>query len=213
MSLLDVWMNTQSRELGRIYGVVVGIVTHNKDDDGLGRVKVKFPWLSDNDESYWARLATPMAGDNRGVYFLPEPQDEVLVAFEHGDPNFPYIIGALWNGSDKPPADNSDGKNNLRMIKSRSGHVIRLNDEENKEKIEIVDKTGHNSIIFDTANNSITITSDKDISLSAKNGAIQLEAKTIELKSSAEMKIEAQTDLSVKTGQTMTIKGSTVNIN
>ena len=117
----------------RIDGVVVGLVTNNQDPDGQGRVKVKFPWLSDQDESHWARLAAPMAGQDRGAYFLPEVDDEVLLAFEHGDARFPYILGALWNGKDAPPARNDDGKNNLRVIKSRSGHVIKLNDESGRE--------------------------------------------------------------------------------
>src|SRR5205085_2988322 len=125
-----------------ISGVVVGVVTNNQDDpDGLGRVKVKFPWLSNDEESFWARVAVPMAGKERGFYFLPEVEDEVLVAFEHGDPRFPYVLGSLWNGQDKPPEKN-DGKNNVRVIKSRSGHVIRLNDEDGKEKIESIDKSG-----------------------------------------------------------------------
>src|SRR6185295_2303260 len=161
--------------------VVVGIVTNNQDPDGMGRVKVKFPWLSDADESFWARAAVPMAGEDRGFYFLPEVDDEVLVAFEHGDARFPYILGALWNGKDAPPASNDDGKNNVRIIKSRSGHVIKLNDEDGKETIEIVDKSEKNSILIDTTNNSIAVTSDKDITLSASNGTIKLNAQKIEI--------------------------------
>ena len=113
---------------GRLYGVVFGIVTNNKDPEGLGRVKVKLPWMADELESNWARVVTPMAGAQRGIYFLPEVDDEVLVAFEHGSAEHPYVLGALWNGKDKPPESNSDGKNNTRTIRSRSGHVIRLTD-------------------------------------------------------------------------------------
>ncbi len=69
-----------------------------------------------------------MAGAGRGLYILPEVDDEVLVAFEHGNPSTPYVLGGLWNGKDKPPEANSDGKNNMRVLKSRSGHVIRLDD-------------------------------------------------------------------------------------
>lgn len=104
----------------RFYGVTIAVVTNIKDPDGVGRIKVKFPWLSGEDESAWARVLTPMAGEDRGFYFLPEVDDEVLVAFEHGDIAFPYILGSLWNGKDKPPLKNDDGKNNKRMIKSRS---------------------------------------------------------------------------------------------
>lgn len=215
MKFFDVLIDTQEHEAeaSRIKGVVVGIVTNNQDPEDQGRVKVRFPWLSDEDESHWARLVTLMAGNERGIYFLPEIDDEVLVAFLHGDIRFPYIIGALWNGKDLPPANNSDGENNIRVIKSRSGHVIILNDEEGKEKIEIIDKSKKNSIIFDTANNTITITTDKDITLSAPQGTIKLDAQKIEMNSSAETKIEAGAGMEVKASATMNIEGATVNIN
>jgi uncharacterized protein involved in type VI secretion and phage assembly len=197
----------------RINGVVVGVVTNNQDPDGMGRVKVKFPWLSESDESNWARVAAPMAGKEHGFYFLPEVEDEVLVAFEQGDARFPYVLGALWNGKDAPPVKNDDGKNSVRVIKSRSGHVIRLTDEDGKEKIELIDKSEKNSIIFDTAKNTITITTDKDITLSAAQGTIKLDAQKIEIKSSADMKIEAGAGMDAKAATQMNIKGATVNIN
>jgi uncharacterized protein involved in type VI secretion and phage assembly len=212
MNLFSALLEGDQRD-SRVYGVVVGVVTNNQDPDGLGRLKVKFPWLSDTDESYWARLVTPMAGKERGLYFLPEVDDEVLVVFEQGDVRFPYVIGALWNGSDAPPLKNDDGKNNLRIIKSRSGHVIRLNDEDGKEKIEIIDKSGKNSLVFDTANNAITITSEKDITLSATKGTIKLDAQKVEIKSSADAKLEAGAGLDVKANATLNVKGATVNIN
>ena len=90
-------MLVERDDSSRVTGVVVGVVTNNQDPDGLGRVKVKFPWLSDADESSWARIAAPMAGKERGLYFLPEVDDEVLVIFEHGDLRFPFVPGALWN--------------------------------------------------------------------------------------------------------------------
>jgi uncharacterized protein involved in type VI secretion and phage assembly len=215
MNLLDAIVGVEERGVpsGRVYGAVVGVVTNNKDPDGMGRVKVKFPWLSAEDESHWARVVSPMAGKERGIYFLPEVDDEVLVAFEHGDMRFPYVIGALWNGKDAPPAKNDDGKNNVRLIKSRSGHVIRLTDEDGKEKIEIVDKSEKNSILIDTANNAITITSEKDITLSATKGTIKLDAKNIEVKSSADSKVESGAGMDLKASGTMNVKGATVNIN
>lgn len=217
MNLFEVTVDTETREAiaGRIFGVVVGVVTNNKDPDNLGRVKLKFPWLSDQDEdeSNWARIAAPMAGKERGFYFLPEVDDEVLVGFEQGNPRFPYVLGVLWNGKDAPPANNSDGKNNLRLIKSRSGHAIRLNDEDGKETIEIIDKTGKNSLIFDTSNNTITITADKDIILSATKGTIKLDAQKIEIKSSTDSKIEAGAGMDIKASATMNLKGATINLN
>ena len=215
MNLLDMLFDPQKQEsqLNRIPGVVVGVVTNNEDPDGLHRVKVKFPWLSNEDESTWARVATPMAGKERGIYFLPEVEDEVLVAFEHGDLRFPCVVGSLWNGKDTPPAKNEGGKNNPRLIKSRSGHIIRLNDEDGKEKIEIIDKSGKNSLVFDTANNTVTITADKDIVLSASQGTIKLDAQKIEIKSSADAKLEAGAGMDVKASGTLNVKGATVNIN
>ncbi|BAZ08756.1 Rhs element Vgr protein [Calothrix sp. NIES-4071] len=197
----------------RVFGVVIGIVTNNRDTEKMGRVKVKFPWLSDSDESHWARIATPMAGKERGIYFLPEVDDEVLVMFEHGDVRFPYIIGALWNGKDSPPETNNDGKNNIRLIKSRSGHTIRLNDENGKETIEIIDKSNNNFLKIDTAKNSITITAAKDIKLSAPKGSIELDAKTIDIKSGQDTTIKAGTGMDINAKLTMNIKGQFVNIN
>ncbi|RPI77310.1 MAG: phage tail protein [Desulfobacteraceae bacterium] len=212
MSIADLLEHKRERS-NRMYGVVVGVVTNNKDEDGLGRVKVKIPRLSGDDESHWARVVSFMAGKERGAFFLPEVDDEVLVAFEHGDLALPYVIGALWNGTDVPPETNSDGENNVRVIQSRSGHIIRLNDKEGEETIEITDKTEKNSIVISTKDNKITITSDKDIELSAKNGKISLDAKDVEIKSSAGTKLEASADLDLKASGNNTIKGATVNIN
>lgn len=211
MSLLDM-VEDRSTD-SKINGVVIGIVTNNKDPEGLGRIKVKFPWLSDEDESNWARVASLMAGKERGIFILPEIDDEVLIVFEHGDINMPYVIGSLWNGKDVPPETNSDGKNNIRMIKSRSGHVIRIDDTNGNEKIEIVDKTEKNMITIDTKENKISIMSDKDIEMSAPNGKITIDAMNIEIKSSAATKIEAAAEMDVKASANMNVKGATINLN
>jgi uncharacterized protein involved in type VI secretion and phage assembly len=195
------------------FGVAIGIVTNNQDPDKRGRVKVKFPWLSDTEESFWARVATPMAGKDRGLYLLPEVDDEVLVAFEHGSVEYPYVLGALWNGKDAPPENNDDGKNNHRTLKSRSGHLIRLDDTDGKEKIEVIDKSGKNSIVISTSDNTITISADKDITIQSTNGKLKLSAKGIEISSQAEVKIEASQNMDVKASGQTNIKGATVNIN
>lgn len=201
------------RTESKIYGVVVGIVTNNKDPDSLGRVKVKIPRISGEDESNWARVISFMAGKERGAFYLPEVDDEVLMAFEYGDINIPYVIGSLWNGKDKPPITNDDGKNNFRIIKSRSGHIIRLDDTDGKEKIEIVDKTEKNMIVIDSKENKISITSEKDIEISAPKGKVTIDAKEIEAKSSSSAKVEASSTMDLKASGTMTVKGATVNIN
>jgi uncharacterized protein involved in type VI secretion and phage assembly len=211
-SLVDMLGQGTGQGSGKTYGVTVGIVTNNQDSDKMGRVRVKFPSLSDDQESWWARIATPMAGDGRGLYFLPEVGDEVLVAFQHGDVRFPFIVGALWNGKDSPPNTNDDGKNNIREMKSRSGHIIRLDDTDGNEKIEILDKTGNNSLTIASTDNSITLTC---------NGRMKLQANGIDLSSQADINIEAQTTMDVKAGATMDInaeatmdiKATMVNIN
>ena len=131
--MIPQYLIDKNNEDERYYGVTIGIVTNNKDEDGLGRIKVKFPLLSETDESYWARVLSPMAGKERGLYCLPEIEDEVLVAFENGMIDRPYILGGLWNGVDKPPESNKEGVNR-RLIKSYSGHTIVLDDTKDKEK-------------------------------------------------------------------------------
>jgi uncharacterized protein involved in type VI secretion and phage assembly len=198
----------------RLAGVVIGIVTNIQDPDNLGRVRVKFPWLSDDDESEWARVTTLMAGKERGSVFLPEVDDEVLVAFEHGDMRRPFVIGALWNGVDVPPPEFiNDGKNNIRMLKSRSGHIVKLDDTDGSERIEIIDKTGKNSIVIDSKDNTVTITTDKDLVLKAAQGKFSVDAQEIEMKSSAALKIEAGSEMKLKAAATLTVKGATINLN
>jgi uncharacterized protein involved in type VI secretion and phage assembly len=113
-------------------GVVVGIVTKVR----AGEVTVKYPWLHEKDEeekeSDWIRIATAMTGDDRGTFFMPEAEDEVLVAFEQGDFNHPYIVGFLWNGKDKPPENDT----NIRMIKTKSGLKITFDDSSAEIEID-----------------------------------------------------------------------------
>lgn len=204
----------EERELSKkTYGVVTAVVSNAKDPDEMGRVKVIYPWLGKDAEGYWARVSVPMAGKEMGIYFLPEVGDQVLVAFEQGDERFPYVLGSLWHSKDKPPVKNKDGKNDVCVIRSRSGHTIRLTDDDGKEKIEIVDKTGKNSISIDTAKNTIAITSEQDLTISAPKGAIKLDAQKIEIKSSADTKIESGAGMDVKASGVMNVKGATVNLN
>jgi uncharacterized protein involved in type VI secretion and phage assembly len=213
-SLIDLLApHAGSQQQGRFYGVVMGIVTNNQDPDNMSRVRVKFPWLSDSNESWWARIAVPMAGNGRGTYFLPEVDDEVLIAFEHGDVRFPYVLGALWNGKDAPPANNSDGQNNIRVIHSRSGHLIRLDDSNGDEKIEVIDKTGGNSVTIKSSDNSMSLTCTGDMSLKC-TGKMTLQATAgMEITCSANIKIQAQATMDIESTAPMTIKGALVNIN
>ncbi len=197
----------------RFYGVVVGIVSNNQDPDNMHRIKVCFPWLNQDHESNWARVATSMAGDGRGVYFLPEVDDEVLVAFEHGLIDQPYIIGSLWNGKDKAPESNQDGENNHRTLKSRSGHIIRFNDQDGQETIEIIDKTGNNKFVIDSSANTVTIEANSDIEIKSATGKLTMSAIGIELKSQADVKIEATSNMDLKANAQVSVKGTIINLN
>ena len=209
-----------SQSTGRASGVVVGLVTNTKDPDGLGRVKVKYPWLSSQDESDWARVASPMAGKERGFFFPPEVNDEVLIAFEHDDVNYPYVMGYLWNGKDKPPEANSDGKNDLRLIKSRSGHLIQLGDKSGEEQIIIRDKTGKNEIVINSKENTMSIKVDKDFTIEAKGnvsikttgGDMTLECNNFNVKAKAKVAMEGQAGMELKTTAQMKIEGSTTEV-
>jgi uncharacterized protein involved in type VI secretion and phage assembly len=198
---------------GRIYGVVVGVVTNNRDPDSMHRVKVHFPWLDTEHESHWARVATAMAGNGRGSYFLPEVDDEVLVAFEHGSLEHPFVIGALWNGKDTTPENNNDGQNNNRTIKSRSGHIVRLCDSSGDERIDVIDKTGQNKIVITSADNKIAIQAQGDIEITSQTGKVKISGVSIEVTAMTGMTVQAQTTLDATAGAEVTIKGTLVNIN
>ncbi|MDT5267894.1 MAG: hypothetical protein QOH49_80 [Acidobacteriota bacterium] len=172
---------------GRWYGVFPALVSDIVDPDGQGRVKVKLPWSPDTSgASYeaWARLATLMGGNNRGSWFIPDVNDEVLIMFEAGDPRRPYVVGGLWNGSDAPP-DSMDGAGNnyRKVVRSRNGVQITLDDTDGQEKmiletpggqkvtlkdgpgaVEIVDSNG-NSIKLETS--GITITASSKVTVNA----------------------------------------------
>src|SRR5262252_5813625 len=108
-SLFAAQIRTAEEESARVYEPLVGVVTDNKDPLRLGRVKIKFPVLSEQDTSDWAPVVMLGAGKNRGWFFIPEVDDEVLVMFEHGDLNRPMVIGALWNGKDTTADKNPGG--------------------------------------------------------------------------------------------------------
>lgn len=196
---------------GHAKGVAIAIVKDNKDDSGMGRVKVSFPWHSEPTQSHWARVATPMAGKDRGIYFIPEVEDEVLVAFDRGDLRFPYILGSLWNGKEKSAENNGDGKNDIRQIKSRAGHKIIFNDG-SKKMLQLLLSDGKTLKITE---DGILVDDGKGNSfeISSNGGSVTVKAAT-ELKISApKIALDASGTIDVKAGGTLTLKGATVNIN
>jgi uncharacterized protein involved in type VI secretion and phage assembly len=211
--------NGHGRSQGLVHGVVPAQVTNLDDPDDLGRVKVKYTWLGEI-ESDWLRIATPMAGAERGFLFLPEVNDEVLIAFEHGDINHPYMVGGLWSTKDKPPIEKSesiaDGKVVQRVIKTRSGHIIILDDTQGSEQIVIRDKTEANEIAINSSDNSMTIKCDGDLTIETKGkftvtstGDITLSSKANgKIETTQNMNIEATGSMNVKSIQSMTVEGT-----
>jgi uncharacterized protein involved in type VI secretion and phage assembly len=202
---------TQHEAGGYVKGVAIALVTQNRDEEGLCRVKVRFPWHDQPRESYWARLATPMAGKERGQVMIPEVGDEVLVAFEREDIRFPYVLGGLWNGQDKPPITNSDGKNDKRIIRSRKNHQL-LFDDGTRGVVELAHEKGR-KVTFD--DDGFTVQDEKGnvVKVNSNSGAMTIEAKGRLNIKAASITIEATGIMEVKSGGTLTISGSLVNIN
>jgi uncharacterized protein involved in type VI secretion and phage assembly len=160
-------------------GVVVAQVSDANDPSGQGRVKLTFPWLSDEYVSDWARTVQPGAGKDRGAIVLPEVGDEVLVAFEQRDPQRPYVLGGLYNGVDTPSSkginliDRGSGAVNRRSFISRNGHRIDLLDESGKAE-GITAETGDGKLKFslDGVDTRIVVHSDGKVLIEGKNGIV-----------------------------------------
>jgi uncharacterized protein involved in type VI secretion and phage assembly len=149
-----------------IKGVVIGLVTKVQP----GQIKANFPWLADDHETDWIRIATAMSGNNRGSFFMPELGDEVLLAFDQGDMRLPYVVGFLWNGQDVPPGQDVRD----RRITSRNGHEIRF-----------LDATPSNGslgalVIADAHGNRIVMSNSK-LTIEA-TGLLEIDAPVITLK-------------------------------
>ena len=185
---------------GRWYGVYPALVEDIKDPDNQGRIKITLPWVKDTEGAQyeaWARQATLMAGNNRGSWFVPDKNDEVLVAFENGDPRHPFILGMLWNGRDQPPEQMAgDKKNNKKVLRSRNGVKITLDDQDGQEKliletpggqrltlkdgpgvVEIVDGNG-NSIKLESS--GITVNASAKVTVTASQVAISASMVTVD---------------------------------
>jgi uncharacterized protein involved in type VI secretion and phage assembly len=152
-----------------VSGLYVGTVKDNTlDQDGC--IQVNIAALGG---VFAARVVAQMAGDQRGFLFLPENNDQVLIAAVEGADVKWAVMGSLWSRKEKPPAPNKDGKNDTKLIKTRGGNIIRLIDTDGNESIEITDKTGKNRIAIETKTNTMTLQSDGSISLKAKSISIE----------------------------------------
>jgi uncharacterized protein involved in type VI secretion and phage assembly len=180
----------------RYYGVAEAIVVDVNDPAKEGRVKLKFPWFDEGSISEWCRVRQLYAGNGYGTFFVPEKDDEVIVAFIHGDMRFPVVMGGLYNGQDKPSV-HRDEQNDQKQIKTKAGHTITLDDSSGEEKIEIIDSSGNNHLIINAVDNTIAIQANSDISIQSQTGKLTLIA----------------TDITIDASNQMILRGTSVNIN
>lgn len=209
----------------RMYGVVPALVTNTNDPEDRGRVRVKYPWLDETVESFWARVAMVGSGNQRGFYWMPEVNDEVLVAFEHGDFNYPYVVGSLYNGTDAVPesAVHSGGKIEKRTLKTRAGHIVRFTDTSGSEQIEIIDAKNHTSITMIANDGKININASGsvgDVTITTAGKTVVNAQKNVEVTTQMSANITATQNIAIKaTGSinieatgSLTMKGATVMI-
>jgi len=209
-------MDTGPRETalekhGEVHGVAIAVVTQNKDDESQCRVKVRYPWHDKPRDSYWARLAMPMAGKDRGLVTLAELRDEVLVAFERNDIRFPHVLGSLYSQKNTSPFANDDGKNDKRIFKSRKKHYL-LYDDGTKGVVELAHEKGRKLtldddgiVVQDGNGNKLTIDSNSGAVTIEATGSLTIKAATISIQSTGTLEIKASA--------TVTVQGSLVSIN
>lgn len=213
-------VNTAALFNGRVkhhtYEICIGKVISNDDKTNQGRVHVHLP----NYPNFkpWARVAVPMAGKNRGTYFIPQEDDEVLIVFNRGDIKDAFVVGSVWNGIDPPPATSSNDPINKCVVRTPQGHEIELDDAQ--ESITVTSLGGHKvtidpsgieletsgggaKVTLDDQGSKVSVEATNSISLKASN--ITIEGKSISIKGSSSVQIQG--------GQICTVQAGTVKIN
>jgi uncharacterized protein involved in type VI secretion and phage assembly len=210
--------------------MMVGVVSNNNDPKKWGRVRVKFPTLTEEHESNWARVVSVGAGAARGFDCLPEVNDEVLVAFEHGDIHRPYVIGGVWNGTDAPPEVVTDsvvnGKVRLRTFKTRLGHKLQFVEEDkaptkkgvylntigghnlrlnDSDKFAELETTGGHKFRADDTSKVISLTSTGDITIKTGTSGTTKDLMI----NAANMTLTATTNITLKVGSSKIVISNT----
>lgn len=228
-------LNDEESRNGRIQGVVVGIVSNNIDPLQGGRVKVMYPWIGGTIpiESDWARVVSPGAGLMRGVEFIPEVGDEVMLTFEHGDPSRPYVLGGVWSSTATPPAPTATavigGKVVKRIIRSSLGYAITLDDTPGAANITIEDPTKVNKIAITATPLGITIETAGQLAIKGVQGIdiqspadVQIQctnfkvtaAANAEIMATAQLNLQGTAATNVKAGAaSIAMAGPSVNVN
>lgn len=226
-SLLGTIAGTAERAQQRWGGTVIGIVTNAKDPDKRGRVKVKYPWLPGEPESDWARVLHRGAGKDRGLLIVPRVNDEVLVAFQHGSPDHPVVLGGTYNGVDTAPPHGGEAPDR-DVWRTESGQRIELVEEKGKESILLTSKGGEIVVAIDgggkkvsvttktapvdvTAGGAVTVKSKADVTLEGVNVTLKGQNVTLDAKVGLKLKAAAQAELSAS--GPVTVKGAVIKLN
>lgn len=198
----------------RIYGVVTAVVTGNEDDHQQGRIKVKFPWLAGDYESFWAPVVQVGAGPNSGAVFIPEVGDEVLVAFQNGDFMHPFVIGGLYNGQDKPRIDDNmfdNGKVRRRSFVSRMGHRFIFFDADNASGVAMVTNNGKLQLALNETTQELHVKGDMKVIVESDQ-EINLNSAHVTVKASEDFTVRAG-KVTIKSDGVVDIDGAVIQLN
>ncbi|MGD9932226.1 MAG: VgrG-related protein [Dehalococcoidia bacterium] len=206
-----------SERAHRSYGVLPAVVTNNGDPEKLGRVKVKYPSVSDEQESGWVPVAVPRSGKQMGFWLIPNVDDEVLVAFEQGEFNRPYVIGSLWNGKDAPPSDGTNAQNahDVHELLTLKGSKFLIDDSSGNEVILLTTSDGF-SLRLDKSKKQVELTEPGGMKVTLDGAAksMTLEGATqVNVKAQGSVKVESSGTVDVSGSGPVNIKGAIVNIN
>jgi phage protein D len=191
-----------------VAGLVIAIVTNNNDPSQLGRVKLKFPWLSDSFESDWAPMSQLGAGPKSGAVFLPEVDDEVLVGFDHGDMSRPYVIGGLHNGVDKPVLGEDlfdNGKVKRRGIVSRNGHHLIFFEGPDESGIALI--TGQDQIRIALNDTKI------ELHIKSKGKVLIESGGDMKLSAQGSLELSGQAGVKIESGAVVEVSGQMIKLN
>ena len=185
------------------------VVKDNKDPEHLGRIRVQFLWQQEQDDSQltpWVRIAQPHGGGDKGFYFIPELEEEVVVGFENGNAEKPYVIGTLYHGQAKPSDSWYDDEDNIKAIRTRSGHTLEFHDTDGNEFIKIYDNEKDNFILtFSTVDKLIKLQSKGNIEMYADNDIIMEAGNNIRIKAEVDINEIAGANNTIEIGKDRTI--------
>lgn len=174
------------RSCAWLQAAYLAVVADINDPLNHNRVQVRlvgFDDCTDQDAPLWARVVCPFAGNNRGAFLIPDVGDEVLVVFQNGDPSYPLVIGGLWNGNSTSPENIQGGQNRYKVIRSKNGVKLTLDDQQGQETF-IAETPGGQKVTLKDGPGTITIED-------ANGNSIKLDSSGITINAAANVKVTA----------------------